>query len=685
MYCFNCMKEAQARSVCPHCGKQNVPDRISHHLVPGTVLNGHYVVGNSLGEGGFGITYVGRDTKLQMRVAIKEYYPSGSVHRSNTQANDVYTSTEAQQEAFDKGKERFLREAQSVAKFSGASGVVNVKNYFEENNTAYIIMDYIEGENLLQHIKNHGNFSGDEIFRLMLPIMQSLKSIHEEQVIHRDISPDNIIYGSNGTLTLTDFGSARFFSSQSSEMSVMLKQGYAPEEQYRSNGAQGPWTDVYGLCATIYKCITGVTPQTGLDRAHEDELKKPSQLGAKISPALESVLMYGLAVNHFDRCQNMSELIEITENALNKGTGVKPVFVPNDNRTVSANDERFDVNNAKNNSGTYGDSYIQQRHQRPPEKNPYGQNDFQQQNQPQKQSKGPVIAAVSVAAVAVVLAVVVLILIFSNKNDDAKPQTETTAAVTIDKEAEAVAKVNIPDLKGKTRVEAQTALDDLKLDYETESRDTDKLEEDNKVLEQSPESGESVEEGTKVTLYIGKYQEPETEAPTEEETTESIITTQPQISYTENPGNYNGSMMRYCTLCNDYVTLRESPSTSAKEITKVPKNDYVILESTLDDSQFMKVSYSGQTGYVMSAYFTREKYPVNKKVLYCIANEANLRPQAGTSEDGVKIYRGDPVQYSGYSTTVGTYEYKYVTFKGKSGYIYSPAFDEDPSKKYSGN
>lgn len=683
MYCYNCMKEAQSRAVCPYCHKQNVPDRIVHHLSPGTVLNGHYVVGNSLGEGGFGITYIGRDTNLKMRVAIKEYYPSGNVNRNNTQSNEVYTATESQKEAFEKGKERFLREAQSIAKFSGSKGVVNIKTYFEEHNTAYIIMDYIDGENLLQYMDHHGKFSGDTIFRLMLPVMESLKHIHDEEVIHRDISPDNIIYGTNGMLTLTDFGSARYFTSQSKEMSVMLKQGYAPEEQYRSTGAQGPWTDVYGLCATIYKCITGVTPQTGLDRAHSDSLKAPSEMGADISPALESVLMYGLSVFRNDRCQSMGELIDLTKNALDNNTApVLPGLYGT--RTVSANNGVYPPTVTTPNNLSYGDRYNNG--------NIKTNVDPTQQKQAPQQSKAPVIAAVVIAAAAVILAIVIMFIILGNKdNSDNTSGTSATTAVETQNH-NVKAQVIVPELSGKTRTEAIKILDDAKLDYETERKSTDKLEEDNKVIEQSPANGKTVNEGDKITLYIGEYKEPETEPQTEAETevepTDSVISTQPPVDDDYVSNQYNGSQIRYCSLCNDYVTLRESPSTSAQEITKVLKNDSVVFISNLFDSQFIKVRYNGQTGYVMSAYFTREKYPTNKKVLYCIGKiDANLRSQAGSNNENniMKILRGDPVQYSGYSQTVNNQEYKYVTYKNTEGYVLAAAFDEDPTKVYQGN
>ncbi|HCA04292.1 MAG TPA: hypothetical protein DEO32_00185, partial [Ruminococcaceae bacterium] len=657
MYCFNCMKEAMPRRVCPHCHKQNVPDRIAHHLVPGTVLNGQYIIGNSIGEGGFGITYVGRDARLKMRVAIKEYYPLGCVNRNNAQSNDVYTSTPAQKEDFEKGKERFLHEAQSIAKFSGSNGVVNIKTYFEEYNTAYIIMDYLEGENLLQYTKAHGKFSGDELFRLMLPVMESLREIHGESVIHRDISPDNIIYGANGALTLTDFGSARYFTSQSSEMSVMLKQGYAPEEQYRANGDQGPWTDIYGLCATIYKCITGVTPQNGLDRTHDDRLKKPSALGAEISPALESVLMYGLSVYKSDRCRTMSELIDLTENALNSSDAAGVV---DNNRTMSANG-----------------GFI------PPEPVSPVNTDFsepQQNSKPQpepaeKQSKAPVIVAVSIAAAAVIIAGIVLFFILNggNKNDE-----QPSEAVTVASEQKETRKaVNVPDLAGKTRTEAVKLLEDNNLDYEMKNKETEELEEGNKVLEQNPGAGKSVYEGDKVTIYIGDYKEPETE-PTEEETTEKV--TEAPV---ETDPVYNGSQIMYCSLCDDYVTLRENPSTSAAEITKITKGESVVFISEVYDSEFSKVRYNGKTGYVMSAYFTKSKYTSDQKVVYCIARDyANLRSQAGSNNihNMITIPRGAAVQWTGYSSTVGNQSYLYVKYKNRSGYVLAAAFDTDASK-----
>ncbi len=315
-YCFNCMSERAQGQPCRNCAQQNNFEVMPHHLRPGQVLNQKYLVGKAIGEGGFGITYIGRDLVLDVKIAIKEFYPSGYVNRNNTITQEVTTASEEQRRFFNMGKSRFLHEAQNVAKFIGEPGIVGVREYFEANGTAYIIMEYLDGMTLSKYIRQHGPFEPKKIFSLMLPIMQSLQKVHDAGIIHRDISPDNIMYMRNGALKLMDFGSARYFTNEEKDMSIMLKRGYSPEEQYRKNGHQGPWTDVYGLCATIYRCITGYIPEDALDRASSDTLKRPSAMGVHITQPLESVLLYGLAVFSSNRCKNMVELKNLVERAL---------------------------------------------------------------------------------------------------------------------------------------------------------------------------------------------------------------------------------------------------------------------------------------------------------------------------------------------------------------------------------
>lgn len=319
VYCYNCMNKISEGSFCTTCLTENVDKSIAHHLKPGTLLNNKYIVGNVIGEGGFGITYIGLDTTLDIRIAIKEYYPNGHVNRNHETTNNL-TITEKERDFFTKGMRNFLIEAKSIAKFTQEKGVVDVRDYFEENNTAYIIMEYLDGQNLIEHTKQNGLMDAKELFRLMMPIMNSLQKMHLAGVIHRDISPDNIMYLKDGTLKLMDFGAARHFLNEENKMSVMLKKGYAPEEQYRKNGIQGPWTDVYGMCATIYRCVTGKIPDDALDRLYEDTLKKPSELGISISSECEAIIMYGLAIRKENRCSNMRELMEITDRLFTKAS-----------------------------------------------------------------------------------------------------------------------------------------------------------------------------------------------------------------------------------------------------------------------------------------------------------------------------------------------------------------------------
>ena len=320
MRCFNCMNELKKDSkYCPYCGRETRMSNPPHHLAAGTLLNNRYLIGNTIGEGGFGITYVGLDTNIDLKIAIKEYFPSGYATRFSAYSNEVTITHKGENDFFIHGKERFLNEAKNIAKFHNESGIVDVRDYFTGNNTAYIVMEYLEGETLAKTIHDNGVFAPEELFRLMLPLMGSLKKMHAKDIIHRDISPDNIMYMNSGGLKLMDFGSARHFSADESKtMSILLKPGYAPYEQYSRKGNQGPWTDVYGLCATIYKCITGVTPPDSLDRLRSDTLKKPSELGVRISPALENALLYGMEIYPSNRCQSMSELADKTTAALSE-------------------------------------------------------------------------------------------------------------------------------------------------------------------------------------------------------------------------------------------------------------------------------------------------------------------------------------------------------------------------------
>ena len=310
-YCPFCMNDIPAGgSVCPACGKDvNEYVSPSHTLSQGALLNHRYLVGGVLGEGGFGITYIGLDTLLQFKVAIKEFYPAGMVNRNNTVSNEVMSiSADTARELFSKSRENFLHEARTLAKFTNEPGIVAVRDFFEENRTVYIVMEYLEGITLKSYLKQVGTMSSYNTICLLMPVFRSLKKIHEKNLIHRDISPDNIMLVGE-EIKLLDFGAAREFADEKS-LSVMLKHGYAPMEQYRRHGKQGAWTDIYAICATVYKCITGSIPPDAPDRIYEDSLKMPSELGFDCSPEFEQVLRHGLAIKAEDRIQSIDQLLD---------------------------------------------------------------------------------------------------------------------------------------------------------------------------------------------------------------------------------------------------------------------------------------------------------------------------------------------------------------------------------------
>ena len=315
-YCCHCLSAIRETDrVCPVCGYAEDAKVPTHHLPAGTMLRDRYFIGTALGEGGFGITYAGFDTMLNRKVAIKEYYPNGFVSRTNTVSNSVVSSTDqSSKEFFEKGRRRFLDEARVLAEFSGTGGVVNVLDCFEANNTVYIVMEFLEGCTLKHYLASSGKLSVKDTFDLLMPVMNALKKIHRKGLIHRDISPDNIMLTHDeegSSVRLIDFGAARnVTSADNKSLTVILKRGFAPMEQYTSTEKQGAWTDVYALCATIYVCITGVTPPAAPDRLYNDTLKAPSALGVAIDPHTESVIMKGLSIVAAARYQSVDELLD---------------------------------------------------------------------------------------------------------------------------------------------------------------------------------------------------------------------------------------------------------------------------------------------------------------------------------------------------------------------------------------
>ena len=305
-YCLYCMSPMEG-SICPSCGHAAADVRpLGHHLPPGTVLESRYLVGRAIGEGGFGITYIGLDTHLELKVAIKEYYPTNQIVRDGRVTARVASLSGPQEQSFAQGKKKFLAEALVMAKLSKARAVVHVEDFFEANGTAYIVMEFVDGVTFSELVERDGPIPPARLLPMMEPLFQALSAMHENGLIHRDISPDNIML-ENGSVRLLDFGCAREAEDGSKTLTIALKHGYAPVEQYWRKG-QGPWTDVYALSATIYFCLTGVVPPRALDRMPEDAIQPPGALGIALAQPQEQALLKGLRIQPRRRFRTMETM-----------------------------------------------------------------------------------------------------------------------------------------------------------------------------------------------------------------------------------------------------------------------------------------------------------------------------------------------------------------------------------------
>ncbi len=323
MLCLNCMKPFEAAyGVCPYCGyiPGTLPDE-AYHLHPGTILHGRYIVGTTVGFGGFGITYRAWDRTLEKKVAIKEYYPNGIVNRVPAEkAVIIYSGSRADE--FQNGKVRFLAEARHMARFNTHPHIVNVHEFFEENNTAYIVMEFLEGISYKQYIEDcGGRVDCGTAVGVAVSVLGALRELHKEKIIHRDVSPDNIFLvldapgASQYRVKLIDFGAARFSSGDEEKtLSIILKPGYAPPEQYRNKSKQGPWTDIYAVGAVLYCAITGERPEESVNRLVEDRLVPPSRFVKGLPQYLEDSILRAMALNQELRFQNVDQFQEALQN-----------------------------------------------------------------------------------------------------------------------------------------------------------------------------------------------------------------------------------------------------------------------------------------------------------------------------------------------------------------------------------
>lgn len=325
--CLNCMKTYRDEfEVCPHCGYvEGTPPKEIYFLKPGSILRNRFIIGTSVGAGGFGITYRAWDQELDKMVAIKEFFPIQYAHRApgKTSINVLKNHSED----FEKDLGRFLEEARIMAKFSGHPNIVNVHGFFKENNTAYINMEFLEGQTFKDYIKQQGGkLTVESAVSVTVALLGALKAIHKEKIIHRDISPDNVFICTGGSvqMKLIDFGAARLSKEDPAKYTVLLKPGYAPPEQYQTRSIQGAFTDIYAVGAMLYRCVTGKRPCESTDRLEKDELQAPMELNPEVDETLNNAIMRAMAIQPELRFQTDDEFINALQpSAKGKVRGVE--------------------------------------------------------------------------------------------------------------------------------------------------------------------------------------------------------------------------------------------------------------------------------------------------------------------------------------------------------------------------
>lgn len=322
--CMGCMKELDDPSKpCPHCGfwlpKYQKP---ANSLPPMEILNGKYLVGKVIGLGGFGITYIGWNLFMCTRVCIKEYFPKGVAFRPENQTRthtyaqtqysvDVYTEQRDKSvTAYMGGLRTYIKEAENLAKFYTMPGIVSVRDFFYGNRTAYIVMEYLDGITLKQYAKYcGGRLKPELLFPMLKDVFYAMNTVHKSGIIHRDISPDNIMINREMKAKVIDFGAAREYQ-ENKDTSILLKHGYAPVEQYDRNGQLGPWTDIYSLSATIYYLLSGIKIQRSIDRQKGDQVQLLQVVGVPVSEEQDMAVKKALSIRKEDRYQTMAEFYQ---------------------------------------------------------------------------------------------------------------------------------------------------------------------------------------------------------------------------------------------------------------------------------------------------------------------------------------------------------------------------------------
>ena len=326
--CLACFGELDSNRVCTTC-KQKSDDSPAppHHLPPRTLLHKKYLLCKAIGEGGFGITYLAWKVTDGTKVAIKELFPNAYVYRM-PRSNNLEVKDKSNLLANTKSISRFMHEAKILASLKNTLGIVDVVDFFSANKTSYIVMEFLDGISLKNYHKAHGNLSMDKLLDLLNPVFDGLQAVHLKGLIHRDISPDNIIIVDKlASAKLVDFGaSKRINFNENTAMSIVLKHGFAPEEQYRKNGEQGAWSDVYALACTMYYCLVGKLPPESVQRVIKDNIVPPSHANANLAKFQEFAIMRALSVYSKNRYQSIAEFKQALQKSKPKKTLVEPKY-----------------------------------------------------------------------------------------------------------------------------------------------------------------------------------------------------------------------------------------------------------------------------------------------------------------------------------------------------------------------
>ena len=610
--CYNCFNTCSAAK-CEHCGYEqgSAAKKYTLGLPEGSVLDGRYIIGRVLGQGGFGITYVAQDFNSKHLVAVKEYFPDSLVTRSSKIT--VSTISSDRRENFEYGKECFLGEAKTLAKLNDHPNIVHVYSYFEENNTAYFSMEYLNGESLLSYLNRKGKLSWDEARQILAPVMDALEFVHSKGIIHRDVSPDNIFLCKDGTVKLIDFGAARYsLGDRSQSLSVVLKHGFAPHEQYARRGKQGPYTDIYALAATMYRAVTGRIPPEAIDRIYDSSLPMMSSVGVVMPKQDEDALLKALAVHYFDRFQNIDEFRKAltplaapkvepktkkepktkTERTEKKPESAsKPAAIKEIPKSKPV-DRRADAENPKSNTPDNKPVRAENKPAQAENKPVIDKKPVKEEAKPAKQERKPaeekkksrkgVIAVVIILIAAIVAAAVIIPNTCASKDEPQSTASEANKLTAC-----------VPSLVGKTESKALSSLKKVNLEGKVKYEHSEKVDE-GKVISQDTSALSYVEPGTTITFTVSSGPQPQVPSVVGKTKSEAKTTL-------ENMGlkmKVKGS--KYSTKYKKGVVISQSP----KKGTDTEKGETVSVTLSKGEKKY-------KVPYVLGMTESNAKYKIN--------------------------------------------------------------------------